>query len=147
MKKICSVLLIFLTACNSVTTYDTEFKNPVFNQPLRPLSKTVGYAYLTPTSAEFRGVLDKNVTIYKGKCDLIENKQDRITLKCQGNWVDGTKHNSYLTYVIKEIPEFIPNCLRILEYDYSKPEDFPKNEMHSAKYCVTPPKKMLSESD
>ena len=133
MKKILLFLGLFIAACHTVS-YDTEFKNPVFNQPLRPLSKTVGYAYLTPTSAEFRGVLDKNVTIYKGKCDLIENKQDRITLKCKGIWDDGTKHDSYLTYVIKEIPESIPSCLRILEYDYAKQEDFPKNEMHSSKY-------------
>ena len=148
MKKFFLILILFLVSCSVVSHYDTEFKNPVFNQPLRPLSKTVGYTYLTPTSASFRGVLDKNVTIYKGKCDLIENKQDRITLKCKGAWDDGTKHDSYLTYVIKEIPEFIPNCLRILEYDYAKPEDFPKDEMHSAKYCVTPPPDyMKSESD
>ena len=147
MRKIFLLLGLLMTACNSVPKYDTEFKNPVFNQPLRPLSKTVGYAYLTPRSAEFRGVLDKNVTVYKGKCDLIENKQDRITLKCKGTWDDGTEHNSYLTYVIKEIPEFIPSCLRILEYDYSKPEDFPKNEMFADKYCVTPPKDMISKID
>lgn len=147
MKKICLAFLILLTSCSSVPKFDTEFKNPVFNQPLEPVSKTAGYTYLTPTSVDFRTPLDKNKIDTQGKCDLIENKQDRITLKCQGNWVDGTKHDSYLTYVIKEIPEFIPNCLRILEYDYSKPEDFPKNEMHSAKYCVTPPEDMTSESD
>ena len=32
MKKICSVLLLLLVACSSAPTYDTEFKNPVFNQ-------------------------------------------------------------------------------------------------------------------
>lgn len=147
MKKIFLTIVLSLTACSFVQTYDTEFKNPVFYQPLRPLSKTVGYAYLTPTYIDFRGVLDKNVSIYTGKCDLIENKQDRITLKCKGKWNDGTKFNSYFTYVIKEIPLFIPSCLRILEFSYDKPENFPKSEAHSAKYCVTPPKEMTSESD
>ena len=147
MKKTLPVFILFLSACSSVQNYDTEFKNHVFYQPLRPLSKTVGYAYLTPTYIDFRGVLDKNVTIYTGKCDLIENKQDRITLKCKGKWNDGTKFNSYFTYVIKEIPLFIPSCLRILEFSYDKPENFPKSEAHSAKYCVTPPKEMTSESD
>ena len=147
MKKILSVFILFLSACSFVQTYDTEFKNPVFYQPLRPLSKTVGYAYLTPTYIDFRGVLDKNVSIYTGNCDLIENKQDRITLKCKGKWNDGTKFNSYFTYVIKEIPLFIPSCLRILEFSYDKPENFPKSDAHSAKYCVTPPKEMTSESD
>lgn len=141
MKKIFLSSICLLTACTLTPKYDTEFKNPLFYQPLRPLSKTVGYVYLTPTSAEFRGVMDKNTTIYKGKCELIENTQDSITLKCEGAWDDGTKHNSYLTYVIKEIPLFMPNCLRILGYDYNEPEDFPKNEIYSAKYCVTPPKK------
>jgi len=147
MKKIVLVVILFLVACGFVQSYDTEFKNPVFYQPLRPLSKTVGYAYLTPTYIDFRGVLDKNVSIYTGKCDLIENKQDRITLKCKGKWNDGTKFNSYFTYVIKEIPLFIPSCLRILEFSYDKPENFPKSEAHSAKYCVTPPNEMTSESD
>ena len=147
MKKILLFLGLFTAACNTVSNYDMEFKNPVFNQPLRPLSSGTGYVYLTPTSVDFRGVLNKNITIYKGKCDLIENKQDRITLKCRGKWDDGTKHDSYLTYVIKEIPEFIPSCLRILEYDYSKPEDFPKDEMFADKYCVTPPKDMTSKID
>ena len=147
MKKIFLAVVLSITACSFVQTYDTEFKNPVFYQPLRPLSKTVGYAYLTPTYIDFRGVLDKNVSIYTGKCDLIENKQDRITLKCKGKWNDGTKFNSYFTYVIKEIPLFIPSCLRILEFSYDKPENFPKSEAHSAKYCVTPPKEMTSEFD
>ncbi len=141
MRKMLLSSIFFLTACSSIFSYDKEFKNPIFYQPLRPLSKTVGYIYLAPTSVKFRGVLNENKTIYEGKCDLIENTQDRITLKCEGAWDDGTKYNSYLTYVIKEIPLFMPNCLRILEYSYNKLEDFPKNEIHSTKYCVTPPKK------
>ena len=147
MKKIFLTVVLSLTACSFVQTYDTEFKNPVFNQPLEPQHKTEGYVYLTPTSVDFRGVLDKSITIYTGKCDLIENKQDRITLKCKGKWDDGSDFNSYFTYVIKDIPLFTPNCLRILEFSYDNPKEFPKDEFYSSKYCVTPPKEMISKSD
>lgn len=145
MKKIFVFLILLIDACSSVVQYDTEFKNPIFNQPLRPLSSGTGYAYLTPTSVDFRGVLDKSITIYAGKCDLVENKQNRITLKCKGQWDDGTKRNSYFTYVIKNL--YTPNCLRILEYDYNEPKEFPQDEIFADKYCVTPPYYKKSESD
>ena len=146
MKKILLFLGLFTAACSTVSGYDTEFKNPVFNQPLIPLSKTVGYAYLTPISVDFRTPLDINKIDTQGKCNLIENKQDRITLKCQvESW--GEPYNRYYTYIIKEIPLFIPNCLRILEYNYDNPKDFPKDEIFANKYCVTPPDYMKSKSD
>jgi hypothetical protein len=150
MKKFIVALSLLLMACSEDTIDKTKFKNPVFNQPLEPLSSTVGYAYLTPTSAEFRGPIDKDVIVYQGKCDLIENKQDRITLKCKGYWLDTipqfrSEHNSYLTYVVKDI--FMSDCLRILEYDYDKPEDFPHDEAFAAKYCVTPPEEMLPRNN
>lgn len=137
MKKIfnlCSLLL--LTACLS-KPYDTEFKNPLFNQPLEPLGKSSGYTYLSPTFIDFRTPLDKNQINGTGKCDLIENKQDRITLKCKVMWSNNDEFDYYFTYVIKDL--FVPGCLRILEYSYLKPEKFPPNEDRAAKYCVTPP--------
>jgi hypothetical protein len=147
MKKFITLIALILTACSEDTTDKIEFKNPIFNQELRPLSSTVGYEYLTPTSAEFRGVGDKDTIIYTGKCDLIENEQDRITLKCKGHWDDGSEHNSYLTYVVKGVLPFVPSCLRILEYDYKTPEDFPNNEGRASKFCVTPPEDMLPNAD
>ena len=83
MKKILLLFILLIVACSSVSQYDTEFKNHVFNQPLRPLSSGTGYVYITPKSVDFRTPLDKNKLDTQGKCDLIENKQDRITLKCQ----------------------------------------------------------------
>ena len=147
MKKILSVFILFLSACGFVQTYDTEFKNPVFYQPLRPLSKTATWTYLTPTSYVMMTPLDKNKIATQGKCDLIENKQDRITLKCNCKWNDNTKYNSYFTYVITEIPWYAPYCLRILKYSYDKLENFPKSDTFASKYCVTPPDYMESESD
>ena len=143
MKKFFLILLLFLISCSAVSQYDTEFKNPVFNQPLIPLSKTVGYAYLTPISVDFRTPLDINKIDTQGKCNLIENKQDRITLKCQvEGW--GKTYNKYYTYEIKEL--FLPDCLRIAEYSYSAFEDYPKYASYSS-YCVTPLNDTNSESD
>lgn len=146
MKKILLLFILLIVACSSVSQYDTGFKNHVFNQPLRPLSSGTGYVYITPKSVDFRTPLDKNKLDTQGKCDLIENKQDRITLKCQvESW--GEPYNRYYTYIIKEIPLFIPSCLRILEYNYDNPKDFPKDEIFANKYCVTPPDYMKSKSD
>ena len=147
MKKILLLFILLIVACSSVSQYDTEFKNPVFNQSLEPLSSGAGYVYLTPSSIKLSELHNKDKIDYIGKCDLIENKQDRITLKCIGEWDDGSKSSSYLTYVIKNIPEFIPSCLRILEYNYNNPKDFPTDEIFANKYCVTPPDYMKSKSD
>ncbi len=146
MKKIFLSFIYFLTACTLAPKYDTEFKNPVFYQPLRPLSQTSTWTYLTPTSYVSMTPLDKNKVDTQGKCDLVENTQDRITLKCRLE-ERGRSHNRYLTYVIKDVLKYVPSCLRILEYDYDKPEDFPKDEMFTDKYCVTPPDYVESEFD
>lgn len=144
MKKILLFLGLFVAACSSVKGYDKEFKNPIFNQLLRPLSKTTGYAYLTPTSVKFSQLFDKDKIDYVGKCDLVENEQDRITLKCDGEWFDGSKNSGYFNYVIKE--KFLPNCLHIEEYSYDTPKDFPHLASYSS-YCTTPPDYKESESD
>ena len=141
MKKILLFLGLFVAACNAVNSYDTEFKNPVFNQPLEPLSKIATWTYLTPTTYISMTPLDKNKVAVQGKCDLIENKQDRITLKCQlEGW--GRTYNQYYTYIVEKLSS--PNCLLIGEYDYNKPEEFPKFASY-ATYCVLPPKDMTSE--
>ncbi len=144
MKKYCILFILFvLTACHS----NKEFKNPIFNQELRPLGKTVGYTYLTPTSVDFRTPLDKNKIDSQGECDLIENEEDRITLKCEieewGNKKE--KYTLYLTYIIKEL--FLDNCLRVLELSYDSLKNYPKTELFSSKYCTTPPSKQALESD
>ncbi len=121
-----------------------EFKNPIFNQPLRPLGRTVGYTYLMPTSIDFRTPLDKNEIEAIGKCDLLENQEDRITLKCMfDEWGDKKeKYTLYLTYVIGKL--LSDNCLRIVEYSYDSPDSPYKSH---ATYCVTPPAQQKLESD
>ena len=147
MKKSFVSLVFFLTACHLTPHYDTEFKNPIFYQTLRPLSKTVGYVYLTPTSIKLSELFNKDKIDYIGKCDLIENEQDRITLKCTGEWFDGSPYNRYFTYITTKALELVPNCLRIVAYIYKNQEEFPKDEIFAAKYCVTPPRYIESESD
>lgn len=143
MKKILLFLGLFIAACSTVSGYDTEFKNPVFNQLLSPLGKTVGYAYLTPSSIKLSKLDNKDKIDYIGKCDLVENKQDRITLKCAGKWDNGSKSNSYFTYVITDL--LSSTCLIIEQYYYFTPKEFPKQASYGT-YCITPPNNINSET-
>ena len=143
MKKILLFLGLFTAACSTVSGYDAEFKNPAFNQLLSPLGKTVGYAYLTPSSIKLSKLDNKDKIDYIGKCGLVENKQDRITLKCAGEWDNGSKSNSYFTYVITDL--LSSTCLIIEQYDYSTPKEFPKQASYGT-YCITPPNDTNSET-
>ena len=148
MQKFALILGLFLSLSANARAENNlnkqEFVNPIFYQPLEPLSSTVGWTYLTPKTIDFRTPLDKNLVDSTGECELVENKQDHITLLCDVTWRN-EKKKEYYTYVIKGL--FMPDCLRILEYNYRKIEDFSENEMHAAKYCVTPPNYTPSESD
>lgn len=146
MKKSFVSLVFFLTACHLTPHYDTEFKNPVFYQLMEPLGKTVGYAYLTPTSIKLSELFNKDKIDYIGKCDLIENQQDRITLKCTGEWFNGSPFNRYFTFAIKGALEFDPNHLHIVGYTYNKQEEFPRQASYGT-YFTTSPKNIESESD
>ena len=144
MKKILLLFILLIVACSSVSQYDTEFKNPVFNQLLRPLSSGAGYVYLTPSSIKLSELHNKDKIDYIGKCDLVENKQDRITLRCIGEWYDGSKSSSYFTYVITDL--LSSTCLIIEQYYYSTPKEFPKQASYGT-YCITPPNDTNSKSD
>ena len=102
MKKTLSVFILFLSACSFVQTYDTEFKNPVFYQPLDPLPKTLGYVYLTPTSIDIRKPNNKNTSYQKGKCQLVENKEDFIKLLCHINWLKNEEMLEFSRYVLSK---------------------------------------------
>ncbi len=112
-KHIILCLTLLLSACSLFNSYDKEFKNPIFYQPMRPLSTRTGWTYLTPTSVNFRTPLDKNKINSTGKCDLIENEQDKITLKCKIFRRDGYVTTEYLTYVITDL--YLFDRLRIEE--------------------------------
>jgi hypothetical protein len=146
MKTFIVALSLLLIACSGSSNNQIEFKNPVFNQPLKPLSKPAGYIYLTPTSVDLRENEDANSSIYKGKCDLIENEQDRIALECNGKWLEGSlnpgsERHVYLTFAVKGL--LIPSCLRIESHEYEILQDLSKQPLAELHYCVTPPEEML----
>jgi hypothetical protein len=150
MKKFVIALSLLLMACSESSNDKIEFKNPVFNQQLRPIDKKTAYVYFTPTSVDFRESEDENSSFYKGKCDLIENEQDRITLKCLGKWLEGTLNpgletTTYLTLVIKD--NLTPSCLRIQSYKYSTLKDLQNHVYTQSPYCVTPPEEMLPRNN
>ncbi len=88
MKKYFVLIFMLLVGACANSVNKKEFVNPVFNQPLRPLSNGDGYVYLTPTSIDMRTPKDKNLVAGKGECELVENTQERITLKCAVKWVE-----------------------------------------------------------
>ena len=175
MKKYVNLIFVLLLmgCVNSVNK--TEFVNPIFNQPLHPLSRNNGYTYLTPTSIDMRTPLDKNLVAGKGECELIENTQERITLKCRYKWIPqkgllesaqkelqssdlitreiaqktleihATTYEEYFTYAVKNL--YTDTCLRIEEYIRNLDEDYTKDDFFHSSYCVTPPDDYKSESD
>lgn len=175
MKKYINLMfLLILNACaNSVNK--TEFVNSIFNQPLRPLSRSTGYIYLTPASIDMRTPLDKNLVAAKGECELVENRQERITLKCKYKRIPqegllesaqkelnssnkitreiaqktleihATTYEEYFTYAVKNL--YTDTCLRIEEYIRKLDEDYTKDDFFHSSYCVTPPIDYKSKSD
>jgi len=170
MKKyICIISVLFVVACAGRVN-KTDFVNPIFYQPLRPLSMADGYTYLTPTSIDMRTPKDKNLVSALGKCELTENTQEQITLRCKYKWIpkegelaffqellkspDATRRemaqsslqnfeNTYesdFIYTIKDL--FFDTCLRIEEDIINKGEDHAGSH---GNYCVTPPDKLKSD--
>jgi hypothetical protein len=145
MKKFVIALSLLLMACSESSNDQIEFKNPVFNQPLEHLGKTSIYIHLTPTSTERWESVNDTSFFYKGKCDLIENEQDRITLKCNGKWDDGLEWKQYFTYIILKVS--ILDCLRIQSYEYDTLEDLQNHIYTQIRYCVTQPEETLPRNN
>ena len=138
MKKVVLSFICFLSACSSIFGYDKEFNNPIFNQPLEPLGQTSTWTYLTPTSIDIRTPLDKNLSAGKGKCDLIENKQDRITLKCDFSWYNPKGNPDikqyYFTFLTKGY--FFDTHIKIEELNYQIKDG--KIDKISSEFYITP---------
>ena len=179
MKKFVLILGLVLSFSANAQAEDNvnkqEFVNPIFYQPLEPLSRSNGYTYLTPTSIDMRTPLDKNLVNARGECELIENTQKRITLKCKYKWIPqkgllesakkrlqssdlitrelaqktletyATTYEEYFTYAVKNL--YTDTCLRIEEYIRKPDEDYTKDDFFHSNYCVTPPDYVPSESD
>jgi len=151
MKKIIFILGLFFSSNiyatdTSLTNKPQHFINPIFNQPLKPLSRTAGWAYLTPTSVKFSAPSDKNLIDATGQCRLIENTKDFIKLFCHMKWRKDEYSSMvmfsgnyttdwYCTYDIKKL--FFKTCLDIEETIYEIQDEHIK-KISSAHYCVTP---------
>jgi len=88
MRKYFALMFMLLISGCTNSVNKTEFVNPIFNQPLQPSDIGEGEVYLTPISIDMRTPKDKNLVAGKGKCELIENTQNKITLKCAVKWVE-----------------------------------------------------------
>ena len=147
MMKFILFLLSFLYVNNVALAEEkekVEFVNPVFNQPLRPMSMRSGYEYLTPTTVDFRTPLDKNLKNAEGNCELLENEEDHIKMFCKLTWLlYDTKYKTYKEdftveeyYVYKIKGLYFEGCLEIVEISYKEGQQDDTSEYH---YCVTPP--------
>lgn len=147
MKKFILILAVLFVWGNGALADEAkklEFVNPVFNQPLRPMSMRSGYEYLTPTSVDFRTPLDKNIKNAEGNCELLENEEDHIKMFCKLTWLlYDTKYKTYKEdftveeyYVYKIKGLYFEGCLEIVEISYKEGQQDDTSEYH---YCVTPP--------
>ena len=104
MKKVLLILLSFLYVSKVVLAEEiekTKFVNPVFNQPLEPMSMRSGYVYLTPTSVDFRTPLDKDIINSKGSCELLENAEDHIKMFCKVRYPKDESRLKYAQNILK----------------------------------------------
>ena len=145
MMKFILFLLSFLYVNNvALAEEKVEFVNPVFNQPLRPMSMRSGYEYLTPTSVDFRTPLDKNIKDSQGDCELLENEEDHIKMFCKLTmFTYDTEHKTYKKwftseeyYIYRIKGLYFEGCLEIVEISYKEGQQDDTSEYY---YCVTPP--------
>ena len=147
MKKIILFIMsaLYVSTCAwAEEAKKLEFVNPVFNQPLEPISNQTGYEYLTPTSVDFRTPLDKNIKNAEGDCELLENVEDHIKMFCKLTWlIYDTKYKTYKEeftveeyYIYRIKGLYFEGCLNIEEISYKEGQQEYASESH---FCVTPP--------
>ena len=79
-------IVLFMTVvcclvCTAQAAEDEEFVNPLFAEILEPLSRGTWQTTLTPTK---RVINNKLGSSREENCELLENTQTSITLKCRG---------------------------------------------------------------
>ena len=115
---------------------------------------------------------DKNLVALKGECELIENTQERITLKCKYKWIPSEGEMWYVdTHLKSSIPFERKTAQQIIDIHnktYEKYFTYAVKDLHSgtcliieediinagenhassiSNYCVTLPDSYKSESD
>ena len=79
-------IVLFMTVvcclvCTAQAAENEEFVNPLFAEILEPLSRGTWQTTLTPTK---RVINNKLGSSREENCELLENTQTSITLKCRG---------------------------------------------------------------
>jgi len=132
---------VLLSSCVIFSQDKGEFKNPLFDLPLEPIATSSGYTYIYPTLIEYRGVVDKDKIIGVGKCQMVENKMDRVTLKCQIKYDIDVKFRelNYHTFVLKG--KMGSNCIRVEEQirDLNVGYSFDAPLSSQSNYCIKIP--------
>ena len=77
MKKFLLLAFIILTACQTAPG-EEKFVNPLFNQPLLPISRMAWKTYLSPTQIE---TVNEDYKEFED-CELLDNTHQSVTLKC-----------------------------------------------------------------
>ena len=67
--------------CTARAAEDEKFVNPLFYEIMEPISKIAWQTTLTPTK---RAINNKLGASREENCELLENTQTSITLKCRG---------------------------------------------------------------
>ncbi len=68
-------------ACTARAAEDEKFVNPLFYEIMEPISKIAWQTTLTPTKKVINNKLGAS---REENCELLENTQTHITLKCRG---------------------------------------------------------------
>ncbi len=80
MKKFIFLILLTLTACHTAPQ-EQQFANPLFNEPLKPISRMAWKTYLSPTQIKTTNAGYEEFE----DCELLDNTQQSVTLKCTTN--------------------------------------------------------------
>ena len=167
MKKFFLIfdMLLILSACSTTQEMDTtqpnkntidavqkndtqeqKFVNPIFYQPLEPLGRTSTWTYLTPTSIKSMTPLDKTKVAMTGKCELVENKQDHITLLCNISWHNPEEKGwkTKISYYLKDI--ISDTCFDVEEVSYEITKRG-YEKLSTSHYCVPPSNYFSLKSD
>ena len=146
MKKFVLILGLVLSFSANAQAEDNvnkqEFVNPIFYQPLEPLSRVSTWTYLTPTSIKSMTPLDKNKVAMTGECELLENRENFIKLLCNTSWqmlenrhmVTNTSEDIY-TYEIKGM--FSDICVKVKKVIY-KITKRGNEKLSTSYYCISP---------
>lgn len=91
MPKFLCLIVLLLSACTGAAQ-EQKFVNPLFYEKLEPVSGRSWVTYLTPTQFKKSNARYDKV----GTCELLENTQDKISLKC--TWYNDISESN-VTYI------------------------------------------------